>query len=131
MAYKRLHHVAIILPTVEQVRAFATQYGLSIEKEGETSFEAAFFFTKPLEDGTPIEFLVPHGGPLKAFNNGRGGMHHICFEVDDIEEASRELRLLGCQLLEDEARSGKHDHKINFVRPRSSFGVLVELMELT
>jgi len=130
MAYKRLHHVAIILPSIEQAHAFLAQYGLTIEKEGETSYEAAFFFTKPLENETPIEILVPHGGPLKAFNNGKGGMHHICFEVDDIEEASRELRALGCQLLEDETRSGKHDMKINFVRPRSSFGILVELMEV-
>jgi len=127
MAYKRLHHVGIILPTVEQVYAFLSQYDLSIEAQGETSYQAAFFFTKPLKDETPIEFLVPHNGPLKAFNDGKGGIHHICFEVDDIEEVSRELRAIGCRLLEDETREDNH-MKINFVRPHSSFGVLVELM---
>lgn len=130
MIGKRLHHIGIVLPNLEQVHAFMTQYGLEIEREGETPYQAACIFTKAGNNESPIEFLIPSGGPLQAFNEGKGGIHHICFEVDDIEQAAGELRAMGCKLLQDEASLAEYNTKINFVRPGYSFGVLVELMEL-
>jgi len=130
MTYKRLHHIGIILPTIEAVQAFAQQYGLEIAAEGETPYQARCLFTKTRGQESPIEFLIPAGGPLLAFNEGRGGIHHICYEVEDIEQAAHELRAQGCKLLEDEAKIAQDGIKVNFIRPGSSFGVLVELMEM-
>jgi lactoylglutathione lyase/methylmalonyl-CoA/ethylmalonyl-CoA epimerase len=130
MMNKRLHHTGIILPTVEAVYAFMEQYGLEMEGESETPYQARCFFSKARGQESPLEFLVPTGGPLQAFNGGKGGIHHICFEVEDIEQAANELRARGCKLLEDEAKAAEHNVKVNFIRPGSSFGVLVELMEL-
>ena len=131
MISKRLHHIGVILPSDEAVRAFTEQYGLEIAGEGETPYQARCLFTKARGGESPIEFLIPSGGPLQAFNEGRGGLHHICFEVEDIEQAAHELRAAGCRLLEDENKVAENNSKINFVRPASSFGILVELMELS
>ena len=130
MINKRLHHIGIILPTSEAVYAFAEQYGLEIAREGKTPYQALCLFTKAKDNESPIEFLIPWGGPLMAFNDGRGGIHHICFEVEDIGQAANELRASGCKLLEDENKMAEDNIKINFIRPSSSFGILVELMEL-
>ena len=130
MFYERLHHIGIILPDLQTVLAFIEQYGLVADGEGQTPYQARCIFTKAKENESPIEFLIPTGGPLQAFNEGRGGLHHICFEVEDIEQAATELRAMGCKLLEDEAKMAERDIKVNFVRPGSSWGILVELMEL-
>ena len=130
MSNKRLHHTGIILPTSEAVYAFIEQYGLEIAGEGETPYQARCIFAKAGDNESLIEFLIPTGGPLKAFNEGRGGIHHICFEVEDIEQAADELRGRGCKLLEDESKVAEDNLKVNFIRPASSFGILVELMEL-
>jgi len=130
MINKRLHHIGIILPTAEAAHAFMKQYGLEVEAEGETPYLARCIFTKARGEESPIEFLIPSGGPLQAFNDGKGGIHHICFEVEDIEQAANELRAMGCRMLEDEAKAAANGIKVNFIRPSSSFGILVELMEL-
>lgn len=130
MTYKRLHHIGIILPSEEDARAFMEQYGLEAEGEGETPYQAHCIFTKSSGGESPIEFLIPRGGPLSAFNEGKGGIHHICFAVENIEQAESDLRAMGCKLLEDEYKVAENEAKINFIRPGSSFGILVELMEL-
>ncbi|MCL1975742.1 MAG: VOC family protein [Firmicutes bacterium] len=130
MAYQRLHHIGIILPSTEAVAAFIKQYDLEIAGEGETPYQAHCIFTKAREGESPIEFLIPKGGPLAAFNEGRGGIHHICYVVDSIEQTESELRAMGCKLLENQFIVAENNAKINFIRPGSSFGVLVELMEL-
>ena len=130
MINKRLHHIGIILPSAEAVHAFMEQYGLEAAGEGETPYQARCIFTKARGNESPIEFLIPTGGPLQAFNEGKGGIHHICFEVEDIEQAAGELRAMGCRLLEDEAKAAADNIKVNFIRPASSWGILVELMEL-
>ena len=133
MVHKRLHHVGIIFPTIEKMEKFMEMYGLEIDYEGETPYHSKFFFTKmnPDYSDSPIEFLIPSGGVLAEYNNGKGGIHHVCFEVDDVDKACEEFRALGYQMLEEECQivDEKPKTKINFVRPKSSQGVLVEFME--
>jgi len=117
------------MPTIEAAHAFMGQYGLEIYMEEETPYQSHCIFTKAKPNESPIEFIIPSGGPLQAFNGGKGGLHHICYEVDDVEKAANELRAIGCRLLEDEGVMTGCGSKINFVRPSSSFGVLVELMQ--
>lgn len=129
MIFKRICHIGMVLPTIEDVHAFMKQYGLEVFLDYETPYQARCIFTKAGPNESPIEFLVPSGGPLKEYNGGKGGIHHICYEVDDIEEASNQLRAMGVRLLEDEPVLSKTGAKLNFVRPSSSYGILVELME--
>lgn len=133
MVHKRLHHVGIILPEEQFARDIMEMYGLEAESEGMTPYDTKFIFTKlnPDESESAIEFLIPYSGVLKEYNNGKGGIAHICFEVDDVEAASAEFREKGYALLEDPCPMVEGTNmKINFVKPKSNHGILIELMEL-
>ena len=84
MIHKRLHHVGIILPKEEYVRELMDMYGLESETEGMTPYDTKFIFTKmnPAESESPIEFLIPYSGVLAEYNGGKGGIAHICFQVE-------------------------------------------------
>ena len=57
------------------------------------------------------------------------GMHHICFEVDDIEAVMSELSAAGLQVLEEKPRLGSQGQKYVFIHPKSAGGVLVEISQ--
>lgn len=133
MVHKRLHHVGIILPKEEYVRELMDMYGLESDNEGMTPYDTKFIFTKmnPDESESPIEFLIPYSGVLAEYNGGKGGIAHICFQVDDVEAACEEFLEKGYALLEEKCKMVEGTNmKINFVKPRSNHGILIELMEL-
>ena len=129
MVHKRLHHVGIILPKEEYVREIMDMYGLESDNEGMTPYDTKFIFTKmnPQASESPIEFLIPYSGVLAEYNGGKGGIAHICFEVDDIDAACEEFREKGYALLEETCKMVEGTNmKINFVKPRSNHGILIE-----
>lgn len=69
--------------------------------------------------------------PIAKFieKNGRGGIHHVCVEVDDVAAELKRLELLGYQLVDREPRKGAHDCLVAFVHPKSTKGVLLELSQ--
>lgn len=130
--HKRLHHVGIIINSEEKAKEFLDMYDLEVDYSGETPYQTKFYFTKvnTAYSESPLEILVPSGGKLAEYNNGKGGIHHLCFEVDDVEATSKEYLKKGYELLENPyAVSGGGRHKVNFIKPKSSCGILVELME--
>lgn len=127
----RMHHVGVVLPTVEQAEHLIDLLGLEVDYRGYVkSYHADLIFTKygPMME-SPIEFIIPHEGVLTKFNNGKGGIAHIAFEVEDVEAASQELRGKGLEMLELEAVEGTSDIIVNFLRPRYSEGILIELVQ--
>ena len=127
----RMHHVGIVLPTVEQAEHLIDLFGLEVDYRGYVkSYHADLIFTKygPMLE-SPIEFIIPHEGVLTKFNNGKGGIAHIAFEVEDVEACSRELVEKGMEMLEPEAVEGTSDIIVNFLRPRYSEGILFELVQ--
>ena len=89
------------------------------------------FVTLP---NTKIEFLEPLGenSPIAKFleRNPDGGMHHVCYEVDDIRAASAGLKAAGARVLGDgEPRIGAHGKPVLFLHPKDFAGTLVELEE--
>ena len=87
------------------------------------------FVTLP---NTKIEFLEPLGenSPIAKFleRNPDGGMHHVCYEVDDIRAASASLKAAGARVLGDgEPRIGAHGKPVLFLHPKDFSGTLVEL----
>jgi len=89
------------------------------------------FVTLP---NTKIEFLEPLGenSPIAKFleRNPDGGMHHVCYEVDDIRAASAGLKAAGARALGDgEPRIGAHGKPVLFLHPKDFTGTLVELEE--
>ena len=81
---------------------------------------------------TKIELLEPLGdaSPIAAFleKNPSGGMHHVCYEVDDILAARDHLRASGARVLGDgNPKTGAHGKPVLFLHPKDFFGTLVEL----
>jgi methylmalonyl-CoA/ethylmalonyl-CoA epimerase len=79
-----------------------------------------------------IELLHPLGeaSPIKAFleRNPSGGIHHVCYEVDDIYAARDTLKAKGARVLGDgEPRIGAHDKPVLFLHPKDFHGTLIEL----
>ena len=79
-----------------------------------------------------IELLEPESGdsPVGRFIARRGpGIHHLCLAVPDLEAALARCRLAGIELVDQEPRTGAEGKRIAFLHPRSTGGILIELME--
>jgi methylmalonyl-CoA/ethylmalonyl-CoA epimerase len=79
-----------------------------------------------------VELLEPTAAdsPIQRFLEKRGeGIHHVCFRVEDIEAKIEELRAASMQLIDSASSSGLRDRRIAFLHPKSSHGVLMELVE--
>ena len=88
-----------------------------------------------LLDNTKIELLHPLGdnSPVQGFldKNPSGGMHHVCYEVDDILAARDKMKADGMRVLGDgEPRLGAHDKPVLFLHPKDFCGTLVELEQV-
>ena len=84
---------------------------------------------------TKIELLHPLGAssPISTFleRNPSGGMHHVCYEVEDIEAACRRLEAGGARILGDgRPRIGAHGKPVVFLHPRDFTGTLIELEQV-
>jgi len=128
----RLNHVAI---AVRDIAAAARLYRDTLGAEVSAAVTqpdhgvTTVFITLP---NTKIELLEPLGptSPVKRFleRNPGGGMHHICYEVDDIIKARDRLRAEGARVLGDgEPRLGAHDKPVLFLHPKDFCGTLIEL----
>jgi methylmalonyl-CoA/ethylmalonyl-CoA epimerase len=79
-----------------------------------------------------VELLEPReaGTPVAKFLDSRGpGIHHICFAVDDIDDALARCRAAGIRLIDQTPRVGAEGKRIAFLHPSAAGGVLVELTE--
>jgi methylmalonyl-CoA/ethylmalonyl-CoA epimerase len=128
----RLNHVAIVVPDLAQATAVyrdvlgaEVSAPLALPQHGVTTV----FVVLP---NTKIELLHPLGdaSPIASFlaRNPGGGMHHVCYEVDDIRAARDQLVRAGARVLGDgEPRLGAHDKPVLFLHPKDFCGTLVEL----
>jgi len=128
----RLNHVAIAVTDIAAAaRVYRDTLGAEISERvplpehGVTTV----FVTLP---NTRIELLEPlgEGSPIAAFltRHPDGGLHHLCYEVDDIIAARDRLRAEGARILGDgEPRTGAHGKPVLFLHPKDFVGTLVEL----
>jgi hypothetical protein len=130
MKPNRIHHIGIVFPDFEKAKDIMEMFGLEVDYQGFIeAYKADVYFTKFGKWESPIEFIIPKEGVLTRFNNGKGGLHHICFEVDNAVAATREFTEKGYQMLEEAPVIGACNDVVNFMRPRSSHGVLFEFLE--
>jgi methylmalonyl-CoA/ethylmalonyl-CoA epimerase len=128
----RLNHVAIVVPDVAAASATYRQIlGARVSEPCPLPAHGVTVVFVELPN-TKIELLEPLGptSPVKAFieRNPVGGMHHICYEVDDIIEARDRLRAEGARVLGDgEPQLGAHDKPVLFLHPKDFCGALIEL----
>lgn len=128
----RLHHIGIVLKSLKTAQDFMERFGLEEDyREYVEVYHAWCIFTKYTERESPIEFVIPTEGVLMEYNKGKGGIHHIAFEVDDVKAIREEFEERELRMLETEPVRGAGNIIVNFLRPRHGFGVLVEFVERT
>ncbi|NJM34523.1 MAG: methylmalonyl-CoA epimerase [Rhodomicrobium sp.] len=128
----RLNHVAIAVPDIEAAsRTYRTMLGakLSAAVPQPDHGVTTVFIELP---NTKIELLEPLGeaSPIAKFleRNPEGGIHHLCYEVDDIGAASRTLIEQGARVLGDgKPKIGAHGKPVLFLHPKDFCGTLIEL----
>ena len=128
----RLNHVAIAVPDLDAAVAQYRDMLGAVVSEAVDQVEhgvTTVFIELP---NTKIELLHPLGeaSPIAGFleKNQAGGIHHICYEVDDIIAARDRLVAAGARVLGDgEPKIGAHDKPVLFLHPKDFSGTLVEL----
>ncbi len=128
-----LNHVGIAVPNLEEaMENYRNLYGATefVEPfELPTQGVRVAFVNLP---NSQIELIEPLGetSPILNFleKNPKGGQHHVCFEVDSVQEAIEDAKASGATIL-GEPRIGAHGTLMIFVHPKNSNGVLIELME--
>jgi methylmalonyl-CoA/ethylmalonyl-CoA epimerase len=125
-----LHHVGIIQPDELSVSEMMILMGLEEDYRGYVpEFHALCIFTKA-RTGSPIEFVVPDGGPLLKFNKGAGGIHHLAFEVADLAAVMRDFEAQDIRMLEPAPVKGAGNFLCNFLAPYATRGIIVEYIQL-
>ena len=128
----KLNHIAIVVPDLEAASAiYANTLGARVSDPVDVPAHGVTTVFVELVN-TKIELLHPLGeqSPIAAFleRNPSGGVHHVCFEVDDILAARDRLQARGARVLGDgEPRIGAHDKPVLFLHPKDFCGTLVEL----
>jgi len=128
----KLNHVAIAVPDLQAAAAlYRTSLGakVSAPRDEPDHGVSVVFIELP---NTKIELLQPLGenSPIQGFldRNPGGGMHHICFEVDDIAAAAAHLQAQGARVLgSGEPKIGAHGKPVLFLHPKDFTGTLIEL----
>lgn len=130
----QLNHVAIAVPDLDAaMRQYRDVLGVDVgapQDEPEHGVTVVFI-TLP---NTRIELLHPLGddSPIASFleRNPSGGIHHLCYEVDDIRVAADAMRSAGARVLGDgEPKIGAHGKPVLFLHPKDFNGTLIELEE--
>ena len=128
----RLNHVAIVVPDLAAAAAvYRAALGARVSPSQPLPAHGVTVVFVELPNAK-IELLEPLGpdSPVRGFldTNPAGGMHHLCYEVDDIIAARDRLRAEGARIVGDgEPRLGAHDKPVLFLHPKDFCGTLIEL----
>ena len=131
----RLNHVAIAVPDLAAASAlYRDTLGakVGVPQDEPDHGVTVVFIELP---NTKIELLYPLGqnSPIQGFldKNPSGGIHHVCFEVDDILAARDRLKATGARVLgSGEPRIGAHGKPVLFLHPKDFTGTLIELEQV-
>jgi len=128
----RLNHVAIAVPDLQKAaKIYAGTLGAKVSAPVDQPAHGVTVIFVELPN-TKIELLHPLGtnSPIAGFleRNSSGGIHHVCFEVDDILAARDKLVAEGARILGDgQPKIGAHDKPVLFLHPKDFCGTLIEL----
>lgn len=130
---EKINHIGVAVRSLDEAIPFyENSLGMAfkgVEEVGEQKVRVAFFQIGE----SKIELLEPTGddSPLAGFLAKNGpGIHHIAYEVEDIEAAIGKLVMDGARMIDAVPRNGAHGARIAFIHPKSSNGVLTELCQM-
>ena len=127
----KLNHVAIACPDLMKTVAFYRDVlGAEVSNEVMLAEHGVTTVFVKLAN-VNLELLHPLGGhsPIQSFldKNRDGGMHHVCLEVRDIDQAMVAVRAMGIRVLGGKPKIGAHGKSVVFLHPKDCNGVLIEL----
>jgi methylmalonyl-CoA/ethylmalonyl-CoA epimerase len=128
---KKIDHVAVCVNDIDAAAAkYKEVFGLEGTQRETVASQKTEAILLPIGESN-IELISPRGNDgLAKFLEKRGpGLHHIAIEVEGIEGALAFLKGIGVPLIDETPRAGARGHKVAFVHPKATGGVLVELVE--
>ena len=131
----RINHVALAVPDLTAaVATYRDTLGAAVSQPQKLPEHGVTVVFVELPN-TKVELLEPlgEGSPIAAFleKNPSGGMHHICYEVDDIILARDHLKQQGARVLGNgEPKTGAHGKPVIFLHPKDFFGTLIEIEQV-
>ncbi len=132
MKIKNIEHIGIAVESIKNASSF-WHILLGLDHRGTEQISQEAVITDIYDTGHgKIELLeaMDNDSPISDFIDKRGtGIHHICFEVENIQDAIMELIEAGVEVIYKEPRVGAEGLLITFIHPRSTGGVLVELAQ--
>lgn len=127
----KIDHIGIVVHNIDEaLKVYHTALGLPVKEVLEVPDQQVEVAFLPLGESN-LELVRPTSNDtgIAKFLEKRGeGIHHVCIEVENIEEALTQLKANGVQLIDEEPRRGAHG-QVAFVHPRGAHGVLIELVQ--
>jgi len=129
MGPKKINHIGIaVSDLVAAKRFYEKSLGLKVDHE-ETMGEMKIAFIPVGDVNLELIQSTTDDGVIAKFIAKKGqGIHHIAYEVEDVSQALERLKEQGARLVDETPRAGAHGTQVAFLHPKSSFGVLTELV---
>ncbi len=128
-----LDHVAIAVTSISEAKKIYEQIGFffnpTIEEVPSQKVKVAF---AKIDNHAQIELLEStseESSVAKFIAKNGPGLHHLCFQVANIEEKQKEMQVQGIKFIYEEPFMGAHNCLVNFIHPKSTGGVLIELSQ--
>ena len=132
--YKKINHIGVAVKDLDEaIKLYRDQLGLEFKGTDEVeSQKVKVAFFKIGETNIELVAATSPDSPIaKYLEKNREGIHHICFEVDDINKALSTLKERGVKLINEEPRKGAHNTLVAFIHPKSTNGVLTEICQVS
>jgi methylmalonyl-CoA/ethylmalonyl-CoA epimerase len=130
---KKIDHIGIAVKDLDKgLSKWQEILGLRLQGRDEIKERGVKLAELDIQGGPILELISPLGedSPLRKFLDEKGeGIHHFCFEVDDVTDAMDKLKEAGVQFVNDQPLKGASDSLIAFIHPRIFNGVLIELKQ--
>ena len=129
-----LDHIAVAVEKIDEIKKVYEDLGLTFaEKREEVPTEGVKTAFAEMNDHSHLELLepLPGEGPIRKYLNKKGqGIHHLSFLVKNLAKKCHELKEKGYNLIYEVPVKGANDKLVNFIHPKSTGGVLIELSQV-
>ena len=131
MLLKKIDHIGVAVKSIEAALPFYKAMGADVNHIEEVpSQKVKTAFIKVGETTIELVEATSDESPIaKYLEKNREGLHHICFEVEDIKASLAELKKADIKLIDEEPKVGAHNMLVAFVHPKGNNGVLTELAQ--
>lgn len=127
-----LDHIAIAVENLDNAEKIYRDLGLTFNHREVVEDQQVTTSFAHIDENAHVELLEPIDGkgPIAKYLEKKGpGIHHMCYRVPDVTKKSQELRDLGYNLLYETPRPGANNCLVNFIHPKSTGGVLIEIAQ--